>query len=229
MPTRKRKKSSKSSFKTKTLPKLISYQKLLTRLSVTYFRQIRTRVQSLQLKPIHWLTIMNIGIVLCMLSIFFYFYSQTILSFKVSPVVTAPSELRNAYPTKIGIKSLNLNLAITPAGIKDGIWQTSEKTATYLATSARPAEGGNVVIYGHNKNHLFAPLHSLKIGDVISLTTADGTAYEYKVDEIKTVDPANVEEVMPTQTEILTVYTCTGFFDSKRLVVKASPFKVSAL
>lgn len=192
-------------------------------------KRIKKQTSAKRISPVSWLVLALAGFALSLLAIFFYFYSQTVLSFKVSPTVVGPAHLRNAYPVNIAIENVGIDVSIIPANIKDGIWQMSDNSATYLENSARPAEGGNVIIYAHNKKQLFAPLHQIKVGNSIVLTTANGTNYEYKVEEIKVVDPSAIEEVVPTNYEVLTVYTCTGLFDSKRLIVKASPTRVETL
>lgn len=169
------------------------------------------------------------GILLVFIGVFYGLYSQTVLSFKAAPVIVSQANLRGATPTYIAIESLKVGLNITPTLINDGIWQVSDTTAAYLESSARPEEGGNIIIYGHNKRELFGPLRSIKLGDTISLKADDGKEYAYKVAEIKTVDPDAINEVMPTDYEVLTVYTCTGIFDSKRLVIKAYPTQLASL
>lgn len=201
--------------------------------AVSPLTQFITSIENLkpagQVTPTHLLVLFAVGWAVMLTGIFFFFYSQTVLSFKVAPTIVAPSHLRNAYPVRVAVESVGINVSITPANIKDGIWQTSENTATYLENSARPAEGGNVIVYAHNKPHLFEPLHRIKVGDTIALTIANGSTYDYKVQEIKVVEPSAIEEVSPTDYEVLTIYTCTGFLDSKRLVVKALPTRVESL
>jgi sortase (surface protein transpeptidase) len=55
------------------------------------------------------------------------------------------------------------------------------------------------------------------------LLDAEGKTAKYIVSETKRVLPNAVEEVLPTDHEVVTVYTCTGFLDSQRFVVKALP------
>lgn len=127
-------------------------------------------------------------------------------------------------PTIIEIPSLNISLPITESYIsKDGIWEVSETGASYLNVSGVPGSNTNIVIYGHNKKRLFGPLPRIKANDNIIIQTEDGTKHEYKVQETKIITPDQVSEVLPTQDEVLTIYTCTGFLDSKRFVVKAKP------
>lgn len=151
-------------------------------------------------------------------------YSQTILSF-VSPPPPAPviSPQRGMLPVEIAFPRLNITQPIEEAEITHGVWLISPKNASHLATSARPGESGNVVIYGHNKWSIFGPLVKVKPGDRITLTSAEGKTRDYEVKSITTVNPDEVQLVLPTAFEAITVYTCTGFLDSKRLVIRAMP------
>ncbi len=155
-------------------------------------------------------------------------YRKTILSFKVAPVTTVSLAQRRGLPTRVEIPTQHIDLPITEAAIKDGVWETSQTSATHLNTSARPLEAGNVVIYGHNLLRLFGKIRGLKKGDSIIITTNEGKRVEYKVDDTLTVKPDNVEPVLPTTHEELTLYTCTGFLDSERFVVQASPTQVTS-
>lgn len=167
-----------------------------------------------------------IGINLIVLGGVYLLYRRTILSFHVSPSITAEMHLRTALPKTITISSVGIDIPIDAADIENGIWKTSETHATYLNSSGRPGEGNNIVIYGHNRKNIFAPLKKVHVGDVIAIHNAEGKTYEYKVTEITTVKPTEIEKVLPTDHEVLTVYTCTGFLDSLRLIVIAQPFRV---
>jgi len=59
---------------------------------------------------------------------------------------------------------------------------------------------------------------------LLAIATSDGETYSYKIKETKTVTPNAVEFVLPKDTETMTLYTCTGFLDSKRFMVIAEPF-----
>lgn len=168
-----------------------------------------------------------VGCTLIVAGIFFYVYTQTILSFKVSPMVVGAAHLPSTYPVAITIDTAHINASIIPTTIKDGIWQIAHDKAAFLETSSTPAEGGNIIIYGHNLKNLFGNLYLAKVGDTIKVKTANNLIYEYQVKDIKTVDPSDIDEVTPTDYEVLTVYTCTGLFDSKRLVIKAYPTRVT--
>jgi LPXTG-site transpeptidase (sortase) family protein len=179
-------------------------------------------------RPTTYLILGIIGFNLILVGSLYLAYRKTILSFQVAPSVVAEAHLRAAEPTQIMIPTTQIELPIIPAQIKDGIWETSETNATHLYTSARPTEGGNIVIYAHNRRNMFADLKNVKVGETINLKTEKGI-YTYQVSERLVVNPNQVESVLPTDHEVLTVYTCTGPFDSKRLVLKATPIGVTSL
>lgn len=150
------------------------------------------------------------------------------LSFSVTPVVTHQPQVPTTSPATVSIPAAEISLSVTPAHIINGIWETSETTATYLSTSAHPGEGSNVVIYGHNRPSLFRNLHQVSIGDTIVVVDQRHTTFEYVVESIQVVTPDQIEVVLPTDHEQLTLYTCTRFLDTHRLVVTARPTKVTA-
>lgn len=149
-------------------------------------------------------------------------YRDRILSFAVTPTTVEFSE-RQPPPIAVTIQAINLTLPLTAGWIKNGVWQLSQTTPLHLATSAHPGEKGNIVIYGHNKKSLFGKLKQLKVNDSLQLESADGSIHEYRITMIKTVKPTEIEAVLPTATETLTLYTCIGFLDTKRLIVQALP------
>ena len=124
---------------------------------------------------------------------------------------------------RIKIDKVKMNLVVEPAIINNGVWPVSEKNASHWASSANPGENGNIVIYGHNKTSVFGPIRWLNVGDKIELTDKQGQTYEYKISETVTVKPEEIKYVEPTNTETLTLYTCTGWWDSQRYIVSAKP------
>ncbi len=165
-----------------------------------------------------------LGIVLILFGIGYLYWEKRVLSFSTNPYANINNVLvSELLPKRIYIQSVSINLNIEEGRIINGVWQISDKTATHLYNSAVPGRSGNVVIYGHNLLSIFGKLASVKKGDVIDLFTFDGNKHEYIVNEILEVDPTDVSVIAPTNYQILTIYTCTGFLDSKRLVVKALP------
>lgn len=162
-----------------------------------------------------------LGIHLILFGSWFWLYSRTVLSFQVAPVVI--QDVGGHQPAQVVIESLGVDLPLLSVEIQDGIWPTSLDSANHLATSAKPGQPSNIVVYGHNRPHLFKPLHELALGDEIELRTQTGRVFTYQVESIHIVSPSEIELVLPTEDEVLTIYTCTGWFDSKRLVVRALP------
>ncbi len=149
-------------------------------------------------------------------------YSARILSFEGNVPETVAKE--GYRPVSIKIPSVQLSLDVSEGAIVDGVWQISKSGASHLNVSANPGEGGNTVIYGHNKNSLFGPIRWLEKGAEIELTDENGNKFKYVVSETVEVSPDKIDYVLPKNEEILTLYTCTGLFDSKRFIVIAKPF-----
>jgi sortase A len=178
--------------------------------------------------PLAKLTKDRQGLILILIGGFFMliffswrFYQARILSF--SGDVPQVGIHKGAKPVSIQIPSINLKLAIEEAIIKDSVWQVSETGANHLNQSAYPGDGGNIVIYGHNKNSLFGPIRWLEKGAEIELTDEKGEKHLYKVVETTEVSPDNLQYILPKDEETLTLYTCSGLFDSKRFIVVAKP------
>ncbi|KKU10294.1 MAG: Peptidase C60 sortase A and B [Candidatus Woesebacteria bacterium GW2011_GWB1_45_5] len=149
------------------------------------------------------------------------YYRVRILSFNNAPsgaVVSADDP-----PVQITIPSIDIDIPVEPASIKDGVWEISYKNATFLNTSGTPESGGNIVVYGHNKKAIFGNLPYLSLGQKIIVKTQNGKTYEYEAYQKDFVGPDRVDLVSPTTYEELTIYTCWGLFDSQRVVIKAKP------
>lgn len=126
------------------------------------------------------------------------------------------------YPTHITIPWY-VDVDIDPQVYHDGSWTVSENHASYLTLSSLPGHPGNIIIYGHNKRSILGNIRALKGSEKITLTMADGTTKFYQVKSIKEVSPTDPKLLAPTSEETLTLYTCSGFMDSQRFVVRAIP------
>ncbi|OGV91550.1 hypothetical protein A3A66_00240 [Microgenomates group bacterium RIFCSPLOWO2_01_FULL_46_13] len=145
-----------------------------------------------------------------------------ILAFDKTAVSTVVQST-GSRPIRIRLPKFRVDLAVTEAVVTDGTWEISETGASHWNSSANPVESGNVVIYGHNKNSLFGPIRWLEIGDEVEVTTAEGDTIIYRVEETAVVSPKDINYVLPTNSERLTLYTCTGFLDRQRYIVIALP------
>jgi LPXTG-site transpeptidase (sortase) family protein len=167
------------------------------------------------------LLLVSLGIFLFCLGATRY-YQLRILSF-TKPLPVAEKIGVDQRPTEIIIPSLKIDIPVEAGSIKDGVWQISYDKATFLDSSSTPGEGGNSVIYGHNKKLIFGSLPYLSIGQKVSVKTADGKIHNYEVYKKEFVSPDRIDLVSPTDHEELTLFTCWGIFDSQRVVVKARP------
>ncbi|HYM65322.1 MAG TPA: sortase [Candidatus Sulfotelmatobacter sp.] len=125
-------------------------------------------------------------------------------------------------PLRILIPKRDIDLPIIDAKVVDGYWELSETTASYGLGSGHPGQKGNTVIFAHARQGLFYNLKDVVLGDTIYVFTKDKW-YRYKVSKITAVYPNQTDIIAPTKTEVLTLYTCTGFNDEKRLIVQAVP------
>lgn len=153
---------------------------------------------------------------------------DTIVSFAQEPVkvdssfVTKPAGktiVRNP-PVRIVYPALTIDLPVRQARIIKGYWEVFPDVAGFGSGSSYPDEDGNQVIFAHARSGLFQPLKNAKLGESVFVFTKDKW-YQYKISEIKEVLPTQVEVIAPTTEAVLTLYTCSGFSDSKRLIVTA--------
>jgi LPXTG-site transpeptidase (sortase) family protein len=134
----------------------------------------------------------------------------------------APQSERKPSAQKISIP-WRVETPIRSGEIQNGKWSLDTDAATHLSQSANPGEAGNIVIYGHNTREILGNIRVLVPGEKITLTTEDGSQHLYEVEWTKEVPPSDVSAVQPTDSEMLTLFTCSGFLDSQRFVVRAKP------
>lgn len=151
----------------------------------------------------------------------FNYYKVRILSFKSTPMET--SQVQGELPVQITIPSINIDMPVETGSIKNGVWEISYNSPTFLLSSARPGTGGNIVIYGHNKKAIFGNLPYLSLGQKIYIKDAKGSIRAYEAYQKDFVEPNRIDLVSPTNKEELTIYTCWGLFDRQRVVIKAKP------
>lgn len=126
-------------------------------------------------------------------------------------------------PNLIFIPSLEISLPIAPGVISNNQWTLYDDKVSWLSTSNTPGDG-NVILYAHNRQSLFGPLDKLEEGAIIEVFSASGEKYSYQVREKREVLPNDLEAILSSEDQ-LTLYTCEGSFDEKRLIVKAFPLE----
>lgn len=171
-------------------------------------------------------TLVISGVLLTLLStaLAFQRYSPYRLNFDVSfdQKVAAKKTLTSiSLPTRIIIPETTIDLPIIGSTIKDQKWETTSKGVSYLSISPTPGEKGNSIMYGHNWTNLLGPLVNVKPGNEIRIEYADGSVRKFIVQATALVTPDDTSILLPSDEALLTIYTCAGFFDSKRFVVTA--------
>ncbi len=132
-------------------------------------------------------------------------------------VVLNKTAITTIFPSSITFN--NTTYKIEKGTFKYGLWPLSDSNPVYLETSGNPDQPGNIIIYGHNTPKIFGTLSLLKEGSEVTLTTNHSISLIYKIDTIKKVFPQEVDILQQGSEERLTLFTCTGLFDSMRLVV----------
>ncbi len=169
------------------------------------------------------LTLISFGLFFFLTALSFKAYQdsrQNILSFSRVPELSIETN-EELLPAQILISSTGIDLPVFLARVENDYWQISAEGASYLLGSGIPGRPGNVVIYGHNKNNLLGPIRWLEKGAEIKITNQKQEVFVYQLIEAKTVSPDSIEVLSPTEEAILTLYTCTGFLDQERHVVRA--------
>lgn len=146
--------------------------------------------------------------------------NPTRLNFKESPT-QKPVISGKILPSRLVISAVNIDLPVIPSEIKEGEWETTDTGVSYLKSSPLPGDRGNSIMYGHNWESLLGPLLRVKTGDTLSVEYSDGEKKTFVVAGIMTVTPDQTHILNATSDRRITLYTCTGFMDSKRLVIVA--------
>ena len=114
-------------------------------------------------------------------------------------------------------------LGLTVAVLEGTDELTLNRGVGHVEGTALPGERGNVGIAGH-RDGFFRVLKDVSTGDTIRLVTL-GESLEYTVQEIRVVEPEEVQVLDPTGTPVLTLVTCYPFYyvgnAPKRYVVRA--------
>lgn len=166
--------------------------------------------------------------IICFISAAFLFwqrYNPQRLAFAVNdyPGKTTVYDLTSS-PVEIIIPAINLDLSIFPAKLQKGKWEATTKGVSWLSSSPIPGTEGNSILYGHNWPNLLGNIPKLKPGQVIKIKFIDGSTKNFVIDSTVSVSPKEVSILAPSQTSQITLYTCTGFLDNQRFIIKAKLF-----
>lgn len=158
-------------------------------------------------------------------------------------LVSIPSLSMEVYPPDMRIIIPRINQNVPVVGVKNENliarkWEQLEKDiqgalrngVIHYPGTALPGENGNVVLTGHSSYYawdpgrfkdVFALLHDVRIGDK-AVVYFNQKKYIYEVFDIKIVLPKDVDVLKPSDSEQLTLITCTPIGTNlKRLIVTA--------
>ena len=147
-------------------------------------------------------------------------YSPKKLEFEnVVQEKTYASEIK---PVKLLIPDLKIENGVYGAQVSENKWESTSKGISYLSTSPIPGETGNSILYGHNWNSILGNLVKVKPGEKIKIVMSNGEERNFLVEYTSVVDPNQTYILSQTKDKRITLYTCTGFLDTKRFVVTAT-------
>lgn len=144
-------------------------------------------------------------------------YYRYLITQSEKPVVQTSLSI----PREISIPSVKIDVKVDQGGIVNGDWVLSNTDALYLPTSGTLGEGYNTIIYAHNTANLFGKLRLLKTGDLINIRDGHGKIYAYAVSSKENVNPHDLAKLYSTQKNIITLFTCSGWADTSRILIHA--------
>jgi LPXTG-site transpeptidase (sortase) family protein len=132
--------------------------------------------------------------------------------------------------TRLVIKSIGLDTAVTVAPLKGDTWAIPKFIAGHAQGSAGAGEPGNAILLGHvtslTLGNVFEHLDDVSVDDIVSVFTGD-VRFDYRVTRAGDVERTEVDVLRPTPDATLTVITCSGLWlptvwdYSQRFVVRA--------
>jgi sortase A len=120
-----------------------------------------------------------------------------------APAVTNPRT--GAWIARLEAASVSLSATVLEGSDDD----TLSRAAGHIEETALPGQRGNIGIAGH-RDTIFRPLRGLRVGDPLTLTTAD-RVFHYRVSATQVVGPEDVYVLDPTNGPVMTLVTCFPF------------------
>ena len=138
------------------------------------------------------------------------------------PALAAPQErplTPASAPSRLVIPALRLSQPLVAVGLDArNLPIVPKHNVGWYVSSARPGQGNNVVLWGHVLRWKDSPgvpapferLQNLRLGDTISVVSANGHVYRYRVSRKVLARSNEVGYILPTGSERLTLVTCYG-------------------
>lgn len=145
---------------------------------------------------------------------------QRSLRLQQSLIAQYPPQDHKVVPVRLKIWNM-IDVPVKVAPFLNNQWVIAAQGATYLGQSAGIGEPGNMIIYGHNRREILGNIRILKGGERMTIVGSDEKEYDYRVVWSREVDPADTVWLQSTPEHALIMFTCSGFMDSKRFIVRA--------
>lgn len=124
-------------------------------------------------------------------------------------------------PLRLTIPNLNIDIKVEETEIVDGTWSVPEHSAGFAEGSALlDEEHGNSIVFAHARDGLFRDLLSITDNAEITIL-GTSTLYTYRVSSIEKILPDEIDKIKSFGDHHLTLFTCEGWNDEYRLLVKA--------
>ncbi|HSX48194.1 MAG TPA: class D sortase [Candidatus Nanoarchaeia archaeon] len=188
------------------------------------------KVKSSKLRPI-------VSAIMSFLFLLAFFKSQVLLSqlqYLTNKPTTPTTQVAQPVSTQstIIIPKINVNAPIVfePSFDETRIQKALENGVVHYGNTPNPGQPGNSVIVGHSSNDWWEPgnykfvfvlLDKLAVGDEFQVDY-QGKQLNYKISEVKIVEPTDLTVLAQTSDPTMTLITCTPPGTSwKRLIIKA--------
>ncbi len=173
---------------------------------------------------------LNLSLLFLLASLGCFFWVLNLVWQRYVPLNVAFNQIPTSSPISGGLVAngiilpdLNISLPVFPGELSHGIWPVTSRGVIYLSSTPQPGTFGNSVIYGHNWPNLLGKLRNAQLGQKVLIHYANGLTKTFIISTISEVLSTDMTILKPTSGTRLTIYTCTGFLDTKRLVVTATP------
>ncbi len=150
-------------------------------------------------------------------------YDPRTLAFNVTPTSSSVVQKSTVNPmTALSISEVGIvNLPVFTENLNKGNWPLRSDGLVHLGSSVEPGKVGNSIIYGHNWTRIFGNLVRVKPGEIVKIAFPDGSTKRFLITSTQIVSPDDSQVLNNSKDVRITLYTCTGFLDSKRFVVSA--------
>ncbi len=134
-------------------------------------------------------------------------------------------------PDRLVIKKINIDIKIDSSVFNNNTnsWDVPYSNVGYISPDDENGAvfNGNMVIFGHNRNDVLAPIRQLSSGDELIVTTTKGlnATYVYR-GRSEVVTPENTSVIDNKTAPQLTLLTCDGAWSENRLLMFFDPVSI---